>query len=341
MKQAFLKLSAFVLAAVLVAPGSLFAQDDKEKSKDKVKDVEQYTIIRKGDSKGKMVIEIDGDKIKVNGKEIDENDKDGDIVVRRSKLKELGALARIRGNNFDYNMGMGQHGDAMTMFRDVNNTAMLGVTTEKTDKGVEIKSVTKESAAEKMGLKEGDVITKVDDKSITTPDDLSKLIRSHKPGDKVNVTYLRGGKTQTSSAELTKWKGTGVFNTMPDLDFKLDLGDLEHYKMEMPKARTPYGQNWTFTTGAPKLGLSIQDTDDGKGVKVIEVDNESNAAKAGLKVDDIITEVDGKAVNGADAMAKMIRESREKISVKMTFLRGGKSQTVEVKIPRRLKTADL
>ena len=54
---------------------------------------------------------------------------------------------------------------------------MLGVTTEKADKGVEIQDITKESAAAKAGLKEGDIITKIDDKKIEDPDDLSEAIK--------------------------------------------------------------------------------------------------------------------------------------------------------------------
>ena len=89
------------------------------------------------------------------------------------------------------------------------------------------------------------------------------------------------------------------------------------------------------------MGLSVQDTDDGKGVKVLNVDHESNAAKAGLKENDVITEVDGKAVNSADEVAKIIRESKDKVSVMMKLQRSGKTQNVEVKIPRKLKTANL
>ncbi|MEI2740513.1 MAG: PDZ domain-containing protein [Chitinophagaceae bacterium] len=63
------------------------------------------------------------------------------------------------------------------MFTEDANRAMLGVTTEKVDEGAESKlTVTKESAAEKIGLKEGDIITKVDDKKIENPDDLSAAI---------------------------------------------------------------------------------------------------------------------------------------------------------------------
>jgi serine protease Do len=222
------------------------------------------------------------------------------------------------------------------------NKAMLGVTTESTDEGAEINSVTKESAAEKMGLKEGDIITKVDDKKIEDPDDLSEAIKAHKPGDKVAITYLRDKKEQKATAELTKWKGVNVFGATGN-NFKT----LEGMKLnqDIPRAltipRTPGAQNWSWSGGTPKLGLSVQDTDDGKGVKVIEVDEQSNAEKAGIKENDVVTEVDGKAVNSTDDMVKMIRESKDKISVMVKLQRAGKTQNIEVKMPRKIKTADL
>src|SRR6478609_6257128 len=94
MKQALRTITACIVATALMAPVALMAQkEEKEKeSKDK-KEVQQYIITRKGNSNEKTVIEINGDKITVNGKPIDEN-KDGDISVRRMKYKELGALAR-------------------------------------------------------------------------------------------------------------------------------------------------------------------------------------------------------------------------------------------------------
>jgi serine protease Do len=127
----------------------------------------------------------------------------------------------------------------------------------------------------------------------------------------------------------------------------MDMGDLKldqimpKIQQTMPRIRTPYGQNWIWSGGNPRLGLSVQDTDDGKGVKVIDVDDESNAYKAGIREDDIITEVDGKTVNSADEVAKIIKDNKEKSSVMIKLSRGGKTQNIEVKMPRKLKTADL
>ena len=74
-----------------------------------------------------------------------------------------------------------------------------------------------------------------------------------------------------------------------------------------PQAKAMPRQSWAYSGGAPKLGISVQDTDDGKGVKVIEVDEESNAAKAGVKENDIITNFNGKEVNSADEVAKLMK----------------------------------
>jgi serine protease Do len=103
----------------------------------------------------------------------------------------------------------------------------------------------------------------------------------------------------------------------------------------------PQGQGIYFNTNRPRLGLSIQDTEDGKGVKVIDVDDEGNAAKAGVKEGDIVTRVDDKVVNSADEITKMIRENKERTSVKLQVIRNGKTQNIDVKLPRKLKTSSL
>lgn len=344
MKQNLIKALAFSFVIALLAPASVVAQKeekDKEvKEQKEKKDVQQIIITRKNDKADKVVVEINGDKITVNGKPLDEyKDKDGDISVRLQKYKELEGLARIPGMGSTWNYN--DNGDNnFRYFAEDAKHAMLGVTTEKTEQGVEVQDITKESAAEKAGLKEKDIITKIDDTKIENPDDLSAAIKKHKPGEKVTITYLRDKKEQKATAELTKWKGMNMFTTTPG--FKMDMGDM-NFENIMPKLKSMprVNQNWNWTNGGPKLGLSVQDTDDGKGVKVIEVDDESNAAKAGIKEEDIITDVDGKAVNGADEIAKIIRESKDKVSIMIKLQRSGKTQNIEVKMPRKIKTADL
>ena len=345
MKQKLIQFSIFLSVVTLLVPPSLLAQkEEKDKVKEK-KDVRQIIVTARGDKNEKIVVEVLGDKITVNGKLLEDyKDKNGDINVRLNKLKDLESLSITRspkGSVWNYN-----NDDNFQMFNEDADHAMLGVTTEKIETGVRIQDITKESAAGKAGLKEGDVIIKMDDKKIADPDDLSKIVREHKPGDKVTITYLRDKKEQKAIAELGKWKGMKLFETTAPGNFNMNFGDMDFEKIMpkiqgIPRVNSPYGQNWSWSGGSPKLGLSVQDTDEGKGVKVIEVDEESNAAKAGVKEEDVITEVDGKAVNNTDDMVKLIRESKEKFSVMIKLQRSGKSQNIEVKMPKKIKTADL
>jgi serine protease Do len=345
MKRLAVKFALAALLATFAIPA--LAQDDKKVEKDKTekevkekKEVEQIIITRNSDSKEKTVVEINGDKITVNGKPI-EDLKDGDVKVHRSKYKTFDGLngysmqrARVGGGqNFNWD------NDGFNLFSDVDeNRAMLGVVTEEVDGGgVKVTDITDESAAKKAGIKEGDVITKINDTKIESPDQLSEVIRKQKPGDKVTVTLLRDKKEQKLTTELGKWKGVGVFNYAPG-QFKMDMPD--YRELITPKIQGVPRTSWSMS-GQPKLGLSVQDTDDGKGVKVLEVDHDSNAAKAGLKENDIITQFNDKEVNSADEVAKLVRENKDKVSIKLKVNRNGKTENIEVKMPRKLKTADL
>ncbi|MCW2752881.1 MAG: peptidase and chymotrypsin/Hap [Marmoricola sp.] len=68
--------------------------------------------------------------------------------------------------------------------------------------GALVRTVESGGAAAAAGLQNGDVITKVDDELIDGSESLIATIRGHRPGDKVTLTYLRNGKTQTTTATL-------------------------------------------------------------------------------------------------------------------------------------------
>ncbi len=306
----------FAGVALLTVP-TVFAQ---EKTDNEKKETQQIIITRTGDVDIKTVIEIKGDNVIVNGKPVEDIK---DVKVRVNKIKDATAYAP---GNFNFNF---DHNNAMSLFTEDENRAMLGVVTEKNSKGAIITSVSKESGAEKAGLKKDDIITKVDETKIVGTGDVSDAIRKHKPGEKVTVTFLRDNKEQKVTAELGKWKGIKM-NAMGE-NFRINPDAWEG-------ARAPFAMGFG---GAPRLGLSVQDTEDGKGVTVLEVDEDSNAAKAGVKEKDVITHVNDEAVNSADEIAKKVRASRDKSSFQLKVLRNGKAQTIDVKTPRKLKTADL
>ena len=321
----------FIAGIALLTVPSVFAQKEKEyKEKSDKKEVQTIVITRSGDKEDKVTVEVKGDKVTVNGKDVKDY-KDGDVKVRSYSGSHGMAMNGPAGaQSFVW-----KDGNAMSLFSEDENRAMLGVTTEGNDKGAEIESVTKESAAEKAGLKKGDIITKIGDRKIESTDDVTEAVRAHKPGDKVTITYVRDGKTQTANAELMKWKGVRMatisgpmnFTPMPDLN--------QRFKEIMPMEGYAYG------VGRPRLGLSIQDTEDGLGVKVLDVDDESAAAKAGIKEGDILIGVDDTDIKGTEDVLRATRASKDKTSYKFKVKRGNSTQNIEVKIPRKLKTADL
>ncbi|MEV0012693.1 trypsin-like peptidase domain-containing protein [Streptomyces sp. NPDC051840] len=68
--------------------------------------------------------------------------------------------------------------------------------------GVAIVSVEKGGGASDAGLRVGDVITRIGDDRITTITSLSEALAGDKPGQKVKVTYTRGGSQRTAEVTL-------------------------------------------------------------------------------------------------------------------------------------------
>ena len=64
------------------------------------------------------------------------------------------------------------------------------------------RSIIAAGPADKAGLQSGDVITYLDGEKIDNADELIVAIRSHAPGDKVEITFTRNGKSLKTSAIL-------------------------------------------------------------------------------------------------------------------------------------------
>ena len=308
----------------------------KEKAPVAKEKQESITIRKKSDSKEKVTIVIDGDNITVNGKPV-EDMKSEDIEILRNK--GIGPLMpRIRARIAPMMNG------GMKMLREANNRAFLGVVTEKTEKGAKINSVEKESAAEKAGLKKDDIITKVGDTKIEGSDDLYEAIGKYKPDEKVNITYLRDGKENKITATLGKNAAADMVFNFNNKDFNFDNKqfkfDNKDFNFEMPRITGPNGMDIMYNR-KPRLGLEIQDVEEGKGVKVLDVDSDTPASKAGLQKDDVITEIDGAVIASVDDLKEKIRGKKEGDSFKITFRRNGNTQTADIKFPKKLKTADL
>jgi predicted metalloprotease with PDZ domain len=99
-------------------------------------------------------------------------------------------------------------------FQIQNYSSVLGVQTEsltrqlgeyfgvKDGEGILVRSVEKNGAAEKAGLKAGDVIVKADNQKLTDRSDLGHILRSHRTGGKMSLVVIRDKHEQTFTVTL-------------------------------------------------------------------------------------------------------------------------------------------
>jgi serine protease Do len=357
-----MKKIVFTAAAICFAAftTTLTAQDDKgdkgaKADKDK-KETQEIIIRKKGEKDTRITVEIKGDAITINGKPLSEF-KDDEITINRRNviIRDGKGGTRFRVTPDDV------EGFSWSSDDKGESSAFLGVTTkadndgkeDSKSKGAEITNVTKESAADKAGLKNGDVITKINDKKVEEPESLSDVVTSFKPKEEVTVYYKRDGKESSVKTTLGERKESKTMaysfsgpdgmtrsfsmpriQTVPDID----LGDMT------PRIWSPGGNNnFSFDTypRQQKLGLKVQDTEDGKGVKILDVDKDSPAEKAGLKKDDVVTEIGGKKVSNTDEVREALHDNMEKSAYNIKAARNGNAMSFDIKIPKKLKTANL
>ena len=299
---------------------SVSAQSEKNtKNKE-----EKIIIQKKGNKKEKLTIVVDGDHVTVNGKPLSElKDKDINVIINDdNELPELLPPPRP----------MPLRGVPDALVRDIKirrhtNKAFLGVVTEKTEDGVIVKDVNKESAADKAGIKVDDVITKIGDQEIEDTDDLFKAVGKYNPADKISITYKRDGKENLTTATLGK-------NKNPDAVFFKNDDDV-HFKFNGPEGNDLFD---FANDNKPKLGLQLQETEDSNGLKVLDVDDESPAQRAGIKEDDIILQANGKNLTSVDELKALLNNTTGGSNINLQYKRGDILLTSNVKIPKPLKT---
>ncbi len=268
-------------------------------------DQTEIVIRQKGDKDAKITLEIKNGDYFINGKPLEKFDDQNVIVEKRIMdadvidVPELSfSPSPFRANPWDEER-MEKELNNRDMQRKIEksirirmNAAFLGVSSRKSEKGgATVLEVTKGSPAEKAGIKTGDIITKVNDAKIESPENLFETIHNYKPGDKVKIVFNRGGKVQTVTATLDKSQ------PMMPKDFNYN------YNFKMPPMPDMDGMHMgPWEPRQPKLGIKAQDAEDGKGVNVLEVEDSSAAAKAGLQKGDVILQFEGTAVNSTNEL---------------------------------------
>ena len=298
---------------------------------------------------------IDGDKIIINGEEVAEDDPringqgKNRVILKRMIAPDKNSKGNklIEGKPLDMNID-----DVLAFATPAqNNAAFLGVLSEDNELGAKINEVSKGSPAEKAGLKKDDIITNVNDEKITGPKDLYDAIGKYKPSEKIQISILKDGAKTKLTVELAKNVPQSFSYTTPNGGMTIEPNwvpnaprgrgnnGMQRFGFELPQM--PELNNIFGNIEKPKLGISVEDVEENEGVKISSVSENSPAAKAGLKEDDIITDVNDKKVKDVDGIKPIIKGATEGTVFKFNITRNGKKTVIEVKIPKKLKTADL
>ncbi|OOG76152.1 S1C family serine protease [Algoriphagus sp. A40] len=136
------------------------------------------------------------------------------------------------------------------------------------EQGVYVGGVNENSAGKEAGLKEGDIIIGIDGKTVNNVANLQELVARRRPGDKIDVEYIRDGKTSKTSATLKNFSG-----------------DTNIVKREVPKTYTFEGLQFEEVKDQIKEQLEIS------GGAVIKMNGNESWRKAGARNGFIITSV--------------------------------------------------
>ena len=222
-------------------------------------------------------------------------------------------------------------------------------------RGVGITRVIQGSPAEKAGLKKDDVILRLDGENITSVRKLNRLVSEIAPDQSVRVTVSRGGAEQEVTATIGKrdnasmaqdffrgqprvfkWEGNPNFKfDNPMKDFKFEGPMLEGFGFDFDKD----GDLTFLLSNSRRIGVSTMSLNkqlaeyfgiaDGKGVLVTSVTEDSPAAKAGVKAGDVITAIDGEAVDSPGDLSRVMNRKKDG-DVTLTMIRNKSQQTFRV-----------
>jgi S1-C subfamily serine protease len=228
----------------------------------------------------------------------------------------------------------------------------LGVAIEDgADRGALVTLVHEGSAAEKAGLRKGDVVLRFAGEDVRSAAQLVRLVRETPGGRTVDVEVSRDGAAQRMTVTLAKPDGDhlmsfgpGEFHfEMPEIDLP-DFADMPH----PPRPPAPPmiagegpGSQFFFRRvgGGRRLGIAFQEMGEQlaryfkveDGVLVTDVEADSAAGKAGVKAGDVIVSLDGKAVKDGRDLHEALRDASGTVTIGVR--REGRAMDVSATLP--------
>ncbi len=212
------------------------------------------------------------------------------------------------------------------------------------ERGALLGKIVPDSPAAKAGLKENDVVLEINGQRIEGTEQFRRIVREIPAGRTANLTVWRDGRSQNIKVTVGKQEAGNmkVFADgpksfafkMPTMPAMPDLSGLEHLR--------------TFSMispGRPILGIDAENLEgdfgnyfgapDGEGVLVRGVFANSAAAKAGLKVGDVITSLNGERIRDASELREKLMTSHEAKSIQLVVLRNKSAVTLTVELPQQ------
>jgi S1-C subfamily serine protease len=169
--------------------------------------------------------------------------------------------------------------------------------------GALVSSVREDSAAERAGVRRGDVVTALNGVPVTDSNALRNQVATLQPGSKVELAVVRGGEKRTITAKLDE---------LPNADRTAAARDGSPEDSGFGLAVEP-----VTPADAERLGAK-----GAEGLVVTDVSPDSPAAAAGIREGDIIAEVNGKSVRSAAELKKELSASADRPSLVLVNRRG-------------------
>ena len=205
--------------------------------------------------------------------------------------------------------------------------------------GILIAGVAQEGPAEKAGIRENDIVYLFNGVKVEDIEHFSSLVKKQKPGDKVVLVIYRDGTEKKISVVLATREEPAVVTE----DFGTHSLDRESKEMGVPGAPAlELFKQANFSRG--RLGLELSDlTEDlapyfsakaGEGVLILAVEEESPAAKAGIKGGDVLLGVNGTAVSDAGDVLDALSNLDPGDTATLDVARKGIKKTYDVEIEK-------
>jgi len=177
--------------------------------------------------------------------------------------------------------------------------------------GVLVNEVFENDPAARAGMKPGDIITKLDGKTVDTPNLLSRLIAGLEPGATTHIEVVRDGKRQILSVALSEKRENAVVASVPPSRSDVKLGiDVQDLSVEL----------------AEKFKLK-----DAKGVLIAKVDQGSIAQAEGLREGDLIKEVNRSEVSSVGEFTAAVTRVKRGETILLRVLRESRAFYVVLK----------